>query len=114
MGIDMTAGFFEKMNIPFPVFSAWLVGLVEFIGGLAVMFGIYIRFFAKFLIINMVVALLTAHISGPWKSAELAIAMLGGSIALLGLGGGAWQIMKKECLPWCKACPVPAGKMGKK
>lgn len=105
--IGQTAAFFGNIGIPFAGFSAWLVALVEFLGGIAILLGLYLRFFAKLLGVVMIVALLTAHLGGPWKSAELPIALLGGLIALWGVGGGKWQVTKNECLPWCKACPVP-------
>lgn len=108
--IEQTAGFFGKSGIPFAGFFAWVVALVEFFGGIAVLLGVYIRFAAKLLGVVMIVALLTAHLGGPWKSAELPIALLGGLCALVGIGGGKWQVMKKECLPWCKTCCIPEKK----
>lgn len=109
-GIEQTAGFFDKTGIPFAGFMAWVVALVEFLGGIAVLLGVFTRLAAKLLAIVMIVALLTAHMGGPWKSAELPIALLGGLLALWGIGGGKWQVTKKECLPWCKTCCVPEKK----
>lgn len=106
-GIEQTAGFFGKIGIPAAGFMAWVVALVEFLGGIAILLGVYTRFTAKLLAIVMLVALFTAHWGGPWKSAELPIALLGGLCALVGVGGGKWQLLKNECLPWCKTCPAP-------
>jgi putative oxidoreductase len=52
--------FFDSMGIPFPSFNAHLVASMELVGGLALILGVFTRFFASGLIITMVVALLTA------------------------------------------------------
>ncbi len=103
-GIEQTVGFFDKSGIPLAGFFAWVVALVEFLGGIAVLLGVYTRLVAKLLIVTMIVALLTVHMGTPWKGAELPIVLLGGSCALLALGAGKWRLMKQECLPWCTTC----------
>lgn len=103
--IDQTAAFFGSINIPLAGIMAWVVALAEFVGGIAILAGIYTRFAAKLLAIIMIVALLTAHLGGPWKSAELPIALLGGLLAIATIGGGNWQCCaKSECMKWCKMC----------
>lgn len=95
--IGKTTAFFASLNIPLAHFSAYLVATVELVGGLMVLFGLYTKEVAKFLAMNMIVALLTAHIHGPWKAAELALVLLGASLALAGLGAGKWRLVKNEC-----------------
>lgn len=110
-GIEQTAGFFGNIGIPAAGFMAWVVALVEFLGGIAVLLGLFTRLAAKLLAIVMLVALFTAHWGGPWKSAELPIALLGGLCALMTIGGGKWQVLRKwDCLPWCNMCPKPERK----
>ena len=102
-GIEATSGYFMQWGFPAPVFFAWLVGLVEFVGGLAVLFGVYIRAAAKMLAITMIVALLAVHARFTgWMQAELPFALLGSTLALLTLGGGNWVVTKKDCA--CKMC----------
>lgn len=60
-GIAQTRAFFETLGIPFPEANAYLVGGVEAIGGLFLLFGFASRFAAIPLAITMLVALLTAH-----------------------------------------------------
>ena len=60
--ISQTTDFFYSLGIPFPEFSAHLVGYVETIGGICLMAGFATRFVSLALIITMVVAFLTAHI----------------------------------------------------
>lgn len=95
--IDMTAGFFQTLGIPLPVFSAYLVATVELVGGLMVLLGIYAKEAAKFLAITMAVALLTAHIHGPWGKVEFPLVLLGACLALAGIGAGEYRLVKKEC-----------------
>jgi putative oxidoreductase len=67
--IASIAGFFDNLNIPFPWFTAYLVGGVEFVGGLCLLLGFASRLAAIPLIITMVVAIFLAH---PMSLAEIA------------------------------------------
>ncbi len=58
-GIDGTAEFFGGVGIPLPVFSAWLVAIVEFFGGIMVLLGFFTRIPAILLGIIMIVAMIT-------------------------------------------------------
>lgn len=97
-----TAAFFGSQSIPAASFFAYLVGLVELVGGLAVLLGIFTKAAAKLLAINMIVALLIVHTRMPWATAELPLVLLGGCLVLLGCGGGKWILLNKDCT--CKLC----------
>lgn len=103
-GIEGTGMFFGSLGIPLPALMAWVVALVEFVGGIALLTGVYSRIAAKLLAVTMIVALLTAHIDGPWKSAELPLVLLGSMLAIAMGGPGAYVAMKKDCtcLGWCR------------
>ena len=58
--ISRPIGFFRELHIPVPVASAWLVAIVETVGGLLLLAGLGSRAVAIALIINMTVAYLTA------------------------------------------------------
>lgn len=105
MDIATTAGFFDMAGIPLPGFFAWVVGLTEFIGGLAIILGVYTKTAALLTGFTMLVALLVVHIGGPWSSSELAILALGGSLGLAGVGAGKWRVLKgNECVCGNKEC----------
>ncbi len=55
---------FANLGIPFPSFSAGLVATVELLGGIALILGLFSRFFALLLSILLIVALSTAHKEG--------------------------------------------------
>ncbi|MCH8049673.1 DoxX family protein [Patescibacteria group bacterium] len=98
-GIDATATFFESLSIPIPVFFAYFAGLLEFLGGIALILGFQTKTFAGLLAIEMIIALLIFHTKVPYDVAtELPIALLGGLIALHALGAGEWRVTKKECV----------------
>ncbi len=97
--IEMIGGMFGGLGIPAAGVMAWVVALLEFIGGIALVAGIWVQGFAWPLAFVMLVALLTAHRSGPFMGAYGAFSLLGSLIALGTLGGGACQLVKR---PLCK------------
>ncbi len=56
-GIEGTAGFFGGLGIPIPVVMAWVVAIVEFFGGILVIFGAYTKTLNLLLAITMAVAI---------------------------------------------------------
>lgn len=101
--MEMVITMFGGMGFPVPAFWAYLVAITEFLGGIAVLVGLYTRTVAALLAIIMLVALLVAHIPGPLQQAFLPIALLGSTIALSTIGAGKYRIManQKECI-----CPT--------
>lgn len=60
--IETTAGFFEALEIPLPIVNAYLVGVIESLGGLMLLVGFMARVAALPLIAVMATAAATAHI----------------------------------------------------
>ena len=58
--ISKPIGFFTELGIPLPVFSAWLVSLLECFGGILLFVGLASRLISIPLVIDMTVAYLTA------------------------------------------------------
>lgn len=94
-GMDGTIGFFGNIGIPLPAFSAWLVALVEFLGGISVLLGIFTRISAGLIAIVMVVAMITVKFaqgfSGGW---EFDFVLLMISLALVIKGDGEFSLGK--------------------
>lgn len=84
------------------VFMAYLVGLLEFVGGLMILLGVYASYAAMALSVVLLGALLTVHRGGPVKGYFLALSCLGGLLALAGAGAGCYRLVKKQCC--CKEC----------
>jgi putative oxidoreductase len=56
-------GRFTKLGLPAPEITANFIGIIEIVGGLALLFGLVTRFAAVLFIIEMIVAVLTTKIS---------------------------------------------------
>ena len=100
----MAIGMFGQMGFPAANFWVHLVGILELVGGLMVLLGAYARLAGVWLSAIMVVAILTAHWGGPVMGYFLPATILGGCLALAGVGAGPWRLVKCECpCPKCKA-----------
>lgn len=87
-GISGTAGFFASLGIPAAMFFAWVVALVETFGGLFVLLGLFTRYAALTLLINMSVALILVHIPKGYAASEFAGLVWVCLLALLFSGEG--------------------------
>ena len=92
--MDMVVGFFGSMGLA--PFWAYLVAIVETLGGLAVLLGAFICSSSALLAIIMIVAIFTTGISKGFSAHELEIVMLLASVALMFTGAGKYSIAKKK------------------
>lgn len=97
-GIGGTAQFMQALNVPFPVFSAWVLALLEFFGGIFLVIGLFTRIVSVLLIINMVVAIVLVH----WKAGffageggfEYNLALIAMALSLVLSGPGALALYR--------------------
>ncbi len=61
-GHEMFVGMLQGIGVPAAGLMAWVVGIVELFGGLAIIAGAFVSVAAALLIINMLVALFTVHL----------------------------------------------------
>lgn len=90
-GFGNVAGFMGKIGIPAPMLAAIVVTLVEFFGGLALVLGLFTRWAAAFLSVNMLVAILTVHLKAGFflpAGVEFALTLFAANAALVLLGSG--------------------------
>jgi putative oxidoreductase len=90
-GIAGTAQFFEQLGIYPGNLWAVVVGLTEFLGGLAVLAGLFTRYAATLLSILMLVAIIKVHLPNGFflpDGIEYAFALLGANLTLLMGGAG--------------------------
>lgn len=67
--LDSTAYYFgEILGMPAPMLMAFLAGATEFFGGIALLLGLAVRWFALPLMMTMVVAAGTAHWQNGWHA----------------------------------------------
>jgi putative oxidoreductase len=58
----MFFGMLQEIGVPLPEVTGWIVALVEFFGGIALVLGAGVLIFGVLLVINMLVALITVHL----------------------------------------------------
>ncbi|MBI3085275.1 MAG: DoxX family protein [candidate division NC10 bacterium] len=90
-GFGGVAGFLGQVGIPAPMLAAVIVTLVELLGGLALLLGLFTSWAAIPLAINMAVAILTVHLQAGFflpNGYEFALTLLAANVALALLGGG--------------------------
>lgn len=92
-GFHNVAGMFEHMGIPLPAVTSAVVILVEFLGGLLLLLGIFTRWAALVIAIDMAGAIVLIHAkNGFYNQAggfEYPLTLLAASICLALAGPGA-------------------------
>jgi putative oxidoreductase len=87
-GIEGTQEFFGGIGIPAAGLMAWVVALVEFVGGLMVLLGLYLRIPALLLAIVMVVAIFTVKLEQGFSAMRIDLTLMLMSLSLVILGSG--------------------------
>jgi len=109
-GIENTASFFERLNIPLPYLNAQLVSNLEFFGGILLVLGLLTRPLALMFMADMLVALFTVHLkNGFWTrdgGYEFVLVLAIVSLALVFSGAGSFSL--DRLLFRRKGTPVPS------
>ena len=66
-GHEMFLGMLQGIGVPAAGLMAWVVGIVEFFGGLAIIAGAFVSVVSVLLLIDMLVALFTVHLSAGFS-----------------------------------------------
>lgn len=106
--MEGTIAFFG--SIGFSAFAAWVVALVETIGGAAVILGIATQFATSLLAITMIVSIICVKGKMGFGKSELDIALLGLSLGIGLIGCGKWSMCRMWHKKDCATCN--AGKSG--
>ncbi len=94
-GVANVAEFFAQVGIPAPMLTAGVVAIVEFLGGIALLLGLFTRWAAIPLAITMVGAIITVHAKGGFfvpNGIEFVLTLLAANVALALLGSGAASV----------------------
>jgi len=86
-GIDGTAEFFGNIGIPLPAIMAWVVAIVEFVGGIMVLVGYRIQLPA------LLLAIITTKLGGDevFRAMRLDLMLMLVSLALVFNGSGSYS-----------------------
>ena len=90
------AAFLAARGVPFPLFSAFLSAYVQFLCGISILLGAYVRLTAIPFIINFIAALLIAHRGDTFRGLFPALLMV--FIGLFFLFHGAGRLSVDEWL----------------
>lgn len=100
-GFKGTVGFLTAIGIPLAGPAALVVALVEFLGGIALILGIFTRYASVLLLIEMLVALFKVHINNGFFISmqaygyEFALLLIGALVVILFSGPGKLALGKK-------------------
>ena len=96
VGIAGTAAWFESLGIPVPTLAAFGSGIIELVGGLAILVGFQTRIAAIVIAIFTVAATLIAHMNLADPMQQLLfmknLSVTGGLLVLAAFGAGALSI----------------------
>ena len=96
-GVHNVAGMMGSLGIPLPSVAAAVVTWVEFLGGAALLLGVFTRLAALLLAVDMLVAVLKVHLKGGFflpMGFEYALTLLVTNLALAIAGPGAAAVQK--------------------
>ncbi len=92
MGFHNVSGFMQHVGIPLPHFFGLVVSLVELLGGLALVLGLFTGFAAALLACDMLVALVKVHLKGGFflpAGFEFVLTLLAANVAIFLTGPGS-------------------------
>lgn len=94
-GFGGVSGAFGGMHIPAPAITGPLTGLVEFFGGLALVFGLLTRLAGFGLAVTMLGAIAFVHLAAGFfapTGVEYPLALLGATVAIALAGAGRYSL----------------------
>lgn len=91
-GFAGVTGAFTQMGVPFPGIMGPFIGLLEFFGGIALLFGFLTRLLAVGFVCDMLGAILLVQMKRGFSAFELEFLLLGSSLALAFAGAGRFSV----------------------
>lgn len=90
-GIEMFSGMLNGLGIPLPLFMAYLVAIIELVGGIMILLGLWTMVPSILLVVVMLVAIITVHNgvnSGSfWNEAKYPLLLLVATLRYVGTPG---------------------------
>lgn len=110
-GIGGFAGFLAQLGVPAPELVAWGIGFVELLGGLLILVGLFTRYAAALIAIDMAVATLLVHVPNGFAVSNggyeytLVLALIAVAFVLSGPGALSleYALYGRERLPMTSA-----------
>lgn len=97
-----TSGFFGSIGLS--VFWVYVVGIIELVGGVAMLLGVFTRVAGILFAIIMVVAIILVKSNMGFQAAQIDVMLFFASLGVAFTGPGTWSLMKKcGC---CENCDI--------
>lgn len=84
--------FLAARGVPFPLFSAHLSAYAQFICGLSILLGAFVRLTSIVFIINFIAAIVIAHLGHPFRQMFPALMMIAAGLFFLFHGAGPLSV----------------------
>ncbi|MEY2459647.1 MAG: putative oxidoreductase [Acidimicrobiaceae bacterium] len=91
-GFAGVSGAFTHMGVPLPGFTGPFIGLLEFFGGIALLWGFLTRPIALLFVFDMLFAIILVKLKGGFSGYELEFLLCASSLALFLTGGGSFSV----------------------
>jgi putative oxidoreductase len=91
-GFAGVTGAFTQMGVPLPGVMGPLIAILEFFGGIALLFGLLTRVVALGFVLDMLGAILLVQLKKGFSGFELEFLLLASSLALLLTGAGRFSV----------------------
>lgn len=88
-------GYVDQLGWPLPSLFGWYIILLEFVGGLMLVAGWWVRRVSLLLILEFLYIVLLVKGFGSFSKVQVDLLMLGGSWALANLGEGSYSLAAK-------------------
>lgn len=96
VGVTGFTGFLGSLGVPAPALFAWIVTLVEVVGGLAILLGVLTRYAAALVAVDALVATLIYHAPNGFvvtqNGFEFTLVNFFAALALVATGAGAYSL----------------------
>ena len=86
------AAFLQQKNVPFPLFSAFLSAYTQFICGIMILLGAWIRLASIPFIINFIAAIIIAHLDDTFRGMFPSLMMIAAGFFFLFNGAGKLSV----------------------
>src|SRR4051812_14532138 len=111
MGVPGVASFFGMIGVPAPEIAAAVVTILELTGGIMLLLGLFVRWIAIPLALDMLTAALVVHLPGGFfapDGVEMVLLPLAGSVALILAGPGRFALDQIVLSPRSQTAPLVA------
>lgn len=108
-GMTAFTGMVGMMGFPLPALFAYIAALVEFLGGIAMLLGVFVRPAGYLLSVVMVVAIAFAK-KFAYPAIEIDLALLAMSLSVALMGSGKYALMQGKMVGKCLGSKCQGGK----